>query len=409
MKNSVNIILANALVKNGNRGCVALSFASMAIIDEILNEAKIGHVFYLPDSLFFDEKEHAINLNGMHLKFFDCRYPIGLTMKDNLKIYVNVFLGKKNHAKKIFKDADYILDIGQGDSFADIYGEYRFKSIDLIHKIARKYNKPYCLLPQTIGPFEDESIRESAIESITTATMVMARDKQSYDFVKQNAPSQSHAGEYIDVAFFLPYAKKKHDDGFVHIGLNVSALLWHGGYTKNNQFALTVDYPVLVRGIIEYFLSLDKVKLHLIPHVVSSERHIENDYAVSYDLYEEYANPQLVLAPLFLDPVMAKSYIAGLDFFMGTRMHATIAAFSSGVPVVPMAYSRKFNGLFVDTLDYADMVDLKTQGCADIIETIKHCYEQRAQLKDCIEKRLDGVVRERKTQLYNDLKKFFGL
>ena len=409
MKNCINIILANALVKNGNRGCVALSIASMAIIDNILNEAKIEHAFYLPDSLFFDEKEHIINVNGKRLKFFDCKYPTGLAVKDKLKTYANVFLGKKIHAKKIFKEADYILDIGQGDSFTDIYGEYRFKSIDLIHKVARKYNKPYCLLPQTIGPFEDENIRESAIKSIAKAAMVMARDKQSHDFVKQNVPSQSHVDEYIDVAFFLPHAKKKHDDGFVHIGLNISALLWHGGYTKNNQFALTVDYPALVRGIIEYFLSLDKVKLHLIPHVVSSERHIEKDYAVSYDLYEEYANPKLVLSPLFLDPVMAKSYIAGLDFFMGTRMHATIAAFSSGVPVVPMAYSRKFNGLFIDTLDYADMVDLKTQGYADIIETIKRCYERREQLKNNIRERLDSVVRERKIHLYNDLKRFFGV
>jgi len=37
-------------------------------------------------------------------------------------------------------------------------------------------------------------------------------------------------------------------------------------------------------------------------------------------------------------------------------MHACIAAFSSGVVVVPMAYSRKFNGLFT-SLNYTAVLD----------------------------------------------------
>ena len=66
----------------------------------------------------------------------------------------------ENRAKQIFKNANFILDIGQGDSFADIYGFHRFNIIDRVHKLARRYHKPYCILPQTIGPFKDESIKE---------------------------------------------------------------------------------------------------------------------------------------------------------------------------------------------------------------------------------------------------------
>lgn len=40
-------------------------------------------------------------------------------------------------------------------------------------------------------------------------------------------------------------------------------------------------------------------------------------------------------------------------------MHATIAATSSGVPVIPVAYSRKFNGLY-DTLGYKYYIDAKS-------------------------------------------------
>jgi len=48
-----------------------------------------------------------------------------------------------------------------------------------------------------------------------------------------------------------------------------------------------------------------------------------------------------------------------MDLFIGARMHSTIAAFSSGVPVIPIAYSRKFNGLY-DTLQYPYYIDAKS-------------------------------------------------
>ena len=193
------------------------------------------------------------------------------------------------------------------------------------------------------------------------------------------------------------------------MGLNVSALLWHGGYTRDNQFGLKADYQSLVRSIINYFLRQDGIKLHLIPQVVGSERTMENDYAVSYDLYEEYHNPDLILSPLFLDPIAAKNYIAGMDFFMGARMHSTIAAFSSGVPVVPMAYSRKFNGLFGDTLEYPYMVDMKAQDNKSILDEIDSAYRKRKELKGTIKARMDSVVQERYAVLVQEISNFLKI
>ena len=148
--------------------------------------------------------------------------------------------------------------------------------INLIHREAMELHKPYCLLPQTIGPFKDDAIRTEAVKAITNADIVMARDKQSYDYTKQIAPQQKNLKEYIDVAFFLPYTRQHFDKDFIHVGLNISALLWHGGYTQDNQFGLKDDYQKTVREIISFFLSIPNVKLHLIPHVVGSERHVEN-------------------------------------------------------------------------------------------------------------------------------------
>lgn len=402
----MNIILTNAPVKNGNRGCVALSLSAIYIIDRILSDRNIPHRFYLPQSGYEKKEEHAVKVGDVTLKFMSMMDITPLSIKQQLK---NLFKYKEyQDTKKIYQDADFILDIGQGDSFADIYGKRRFDWIFSQYRLGMKYKKPYCILPQTIGPFKDASVRVQACKGINYAKCVLVRDKQSYDYVKELLPDKPMT-EIIDVAFFMPFKRKEFNKNFVHIGLNVSALLWHGGYTQDNQFGLKVDYPSLIRSIIDYFLKQANVKVHLIPHVVGSERHVENDYAVSFDLCEEYNHPNLVLSPLFLDPIAAKNYIAGMDFFMGARMHSTIAAFSSGVPVVPMAYSRKFNGLFIDTLQYPYMVDMKVQSETDMIDVIKQSYEQRKKLKDIEHSRMRTTVEECKKLLYEKLCNFLKI
>lgn len=88
-------------------------------------------------------------------------------------------------------------------------------------------------------------------------------------------------------------------------------------------------------------------------------------------------------------------------------MHSTIAAFSSGVPVVPMAYSRKFNGLFIDTLDYNHLVDLKKDDSKTILENISSSFGSRESLQKEIKQQNDTIVSERKNLLIQDLRIFF--
>lgn len=406
---TVKIILANAPIKNGNRGCVALSVSAMALIDELIEKQSCDYVFYLPNSGYNDRQKHEIHFKDKIIKYYDIGYPFGINLTNTLQNWCKMLLKNDFRSFRIFDNADYILDLGQGDSFADIYGELRFKLIDRIHCIARKYHKPYCLLPQTIGPFKNERIRKKAIKSIEKARLCMARDKQSYDYMLENVPQQKNVSEYIDVAFFLPYETISQDKNYIHVGINISALLWHGGYTRNNQFGLKCEYQSLVEQLINHFLNQPNVKVHLIPHVVGSERSIENDYAVSYDLWREYNNANLILAPLALGPIEIKSYIAGMDFFMGARMHATIGAFSAGVPVVPMAYSRKFNGLFIDTLSYHHIADMKTMDNDDIIQIIQEAYDNRDSLTNEIAYQKETTVREKKQLIMNKLKEFFNL
>ena len=57
---TLNIIIANAPVCNGNRGCVALSISSMFIINDMLSKKNISCKFYLPQSGHNEYKEYEV-------------------------------------------------------------------------------------------------------------------------------------------------------------------------------------------------------------------------------------------------------------------------------------------------------------------------------------------------------------
>jgi polysaccharide pyruvyl transferase WcaK-like protein len=121
----------------------------------------------------------------------------------------------------------------------------------------------------------------------------------------------------------------------------------------------------------------------MIPHVISDNLSNDNDRVVINALVKEFSAAHR--APDFRSPSEAKSFIAGMDFMTGARMHACIAAFSSGVPVVPLAYSRKFNGLF-SKLEYPWLVDGKTMNTDEAFRIICTGFERRQELADLLVK-----------------------
>ena len=277
--------------------------------------------------------------------------------------------------------SDLVIDIGAGDSFADIYGSRRLKRMFVLKYLTHLAGTPLVMAPQTIGPFTKGWSKALAKLSMRLCAVVATRDRMSTEAARAMGVRREII-EASDVALRLPYdpPAPRAAGGPVKVGINVSGLLMGGGYTGKNEFGLAMDYPGLMRDLIRYFQTHpDGCEVHLVPHVIvrSGPMTGEDDYRASAALAAEF--PDTILAPAFASPSEAKSYIAGLDFFMGARMHACIAAFSSGVPVVPMAYSRKFAGLF-GSIGYGQTVDCTTETAEVITARIVQAYADRAAL-----------------------------
>ncbi|MCK8465067.1 polysaccharide pyruvyl transferase family protein [Aliiroseovarius sp. S1339] len=278
---------------------------------------------------------------------------------------------------KLVRKADCVIDIGAGDSFTDIYGRKRLIRLFLMKYLTHIARRPLVLAPQTVGPFTSWLSKLLAGQSIRRCAVISTRDAMSTECARDLGVNGTII-EASDVALRLPYtpAPKRDKTGPVKVGINVSGLLMSGGYSGKNMFGLGVDYRSLIHELIQQFLDHpDDIELHFVPHVISWETgSVEDDLHACRVLAEEY--PSSKMAPTFTTPSEAKSYIAGLDFFMGARMHSCIAAFSSGVPVVPMAYSRKFEGLF-GSLGYHYTVDCKQDSHDTILQRTLAAYDSR--------------------------------
>lgn len=345
-------------MNSDNLGVGALTIAHMAILDEI--GEKLG-----------------IDLTYHVLCWTDPRPPY--TTAPNIKVaaFRTRDMANGGFFRRI-RACDLILDIGAGDSFTDIYGMKRS-----LKMMASKFEtllsgRPMILSPQTIGPFEHPLIRRLALIIMHRARAVVTRDALSTRFLAEMGYRGTPI-EATDVAFRLPYGAPPYPaSDKIRVGINVSGLLMHGGYSRDNQFGLTVDYPALIDDIAEYFLSQPDVELHFVGHVQSEDQPVEDDQRACAALAAKQKGA--VCAPVFASPSEAKSYISGLDYFMGARMHACIAAFSSGVPVLPMAYSRKFTGLF-GTLGFEELADLKAHDNDEVLRRVRHGFENRAGVK----------------------------
>lgn len=276
---------------------------------------------------------------------------------------------------------DALFDIGGGDSFTDIYPDRRFVFIAASKLLCLLAGTPLVIAPQTIGPFSRQPHSAAAAWSLRRAVAVFARDPMSFEAAQALAPG-ARVFQSVDVAFALPYTPAARGPG-TRVGLNVSGLLYAGGHTGRNEFGLEVDYRDYTHRLIEGLLARGDVTVELVKHVFAHGVSSEDDPAVARLLKARY--PALGEAPDFASPIEAKSYISGLDFLVGARMHATIAAFSSGVPVVPVSYSRKFEGLF-GGLGYRWLVPVRGVSTDDAVAFTLAALDRRAEIGRDIER-----------------------
>jgi len=334
----VKIGLLGLAFGSTNKGCEALGYGFLNVLETLAER----HQTIIEVVLFYNYDVKIL-------------YENGISERVNLEIVSLPGIGSISHLKEhinAYKECDFVFDFTAGDSFSDIYGMERFIRRTVVKNLVIRSDTPLILGSQTYGPYKSLYAKKYARYILKKSTKVFARDDLSLKVVKDISGVQ--AIRTVDVAFAMGYTKNVMDSEKINVGFNPSGLLWQGGYNKNNQFGLKVDYQKYCCEVILKLLANPKYCVYLVPHVLSNNlEEVDNDMVACVELIKKY--PQLKMASKFTTPVEAKSFISGLSVFIGARMHATIAAFTTNVPVIPFSYSPKFEGLF-SSLNYKHII-----------------------------------------------------
>lgn len=356
---------------SGNLGVVALGISNILLIEKACNKNGIEHSYIL-----FGRRKQADRQLDIIRRFPELN---NISLSIDNTIYFKSLIRSGIKFKSAIQKCDVVFDTSGGDSFSDIYGSNRIIHQLLPKEIVIRAGVPLVFTPQTIGPFKSSIWKLLAIKVMNRSQLIFARDNLSYGFLRENLNNDT-IYEATDMAMALPYQQPSMNtnQNRCKVGINVSGLLYHGGYTGKNQFNTIGDYASLIQDIILFFIN-KQCEVHLIPHVIGSG--IESDNEVCKKLINKYRG--IYYSGEFRNPVDAKNYIAQMDFFVGSRMHSTIAAISAGVPVIPLSYSRKFEGLF-STIGYDYCVNLSKNDNAHVLKYLEYYYNHIKELQKAV-------------------------
>lgn len=316
--------------------------------------------------------------------------------------------GLGNPSAREIRDATAVLDLSGGDSFTDLYGPRRFRTVALPKLAALSSGTPLFLLPQTFGPFRSSRHRRTAERIARAADLAIARDDDSFARLSELLGGEVDPNRHfrgVDVAFLLEAERPAEPGGAEELvagdrptaGINVSGLLVNDPEGARRRYGLTADYEAAIRALVARLLSETDHRILLVPHVTTPPGQAESDVTACRkirDAVPERDRGRVAVAPAYADPRHVKWLIARTDWFCGTRMHSTIASLSTGVPTAGVAYSVKMRGVFATAGQEARVADARRLDTEALLGKLHGAFLERERTAAELARRMPRVKAE---------------
>lgn len=383
-----------------NRGCEALLRGISTIIREIQPDAE----FLAPSSNREKDQEQLADPDKMGIRFIPA-YRIPLYFRVWIRLQKTV----PNLRRVWIPTPGIPKDVRQGlrDTTAGIMTggdvlslDYEVPSLIKFVGQAESYmadKHPLYLWAASVGPFESEPDLERYMrQHLAKYSGISVRETSSQDYLERLGlrnvklvadPAFIMMPEPWDISAILP---SELGEGI--LGFNVSPLI--KSFRNNDSHVLEMESAVL-----DFFQDVIKrtdLSVVLIPHVDSidgSERN--SDFHYMQRLINRVALPsgtvaaRIRLAPRDMNAVQVKYLISRCRFFVGARTHATIAAWSTHVPTVSIAYSVKAIGLNTDLFgDLRYVIRTPELSRIALWESLERMRAEEREIKALLEQRI---------------------
>lgn len=304
-----------------------------------------------------------------------------------LKFYFYVPHRGQNVLKEYLK-AEIIVSRGS-DVFNDVYGvqSVLFQSYYVLLGLILK--KPVVLCGHAIGPFRNRLVAFYMGKLFNKASLITVRDHASAKWLNAIGVIKPKVQVTADLAFLLdPVPIKMVEKILVNegidiknpiVGLNVSKLIsrWGPGVNLNQKY---LKYVELMVELADFLVEKLHTNVILIPHVTHPYM---DDRDVAKDIMKLVCNKdsiKMIQKDYSTDEL--KGIIGYCNIFIGARMHSVIAAISTGVPSLAIAYSPKYKGIMELVQQEKWVLDIQTMTFENLSYKILDLWMNKHSIKN---------------------------
>lgn len=317
-------------IGSANHGCEAL----VRTVPQLFDDAS---VILLSDAPEEEKRYHTDALMPVYPAKSSCCRSFILWMHAYLKLklshnYFYMDLLPYRAVKNILSPKDVLVSIG-GDIFC--YPDY--PKYLLLHRHLMRTARHSLLIGCSIEP---EKLKDPCLlKTLRSFDLITVREHMTLHFLREAGLKKICFCP--DTAFLLTPQKTALPDAFmIHqtVGINISPLI----------LDLAGEHQLILKNIewlIREILNHTSFSIALIPHVVRAD----NDDRIPLQImYEQFKQSERVCMISDHSAPELKWIISKCRYFIGTRTHAVIAAYSTGVPAIALGYSIKAHGIAKD-------------------------------------------------------------
>lgn len=404
----MKIVLINNYLENyridSNKGGEAVLVSTIQILRKLIPGAEIVSFVQCKATLAKELNIRVIENKVSAIKFFSINKSISLTINllrcywfhqtnkqpKNIPYYIS-----NNSKLREYATADIIIHLGM-DLYSSTFGTWAVleHSKDLLCGLL--LGRPVVMWAESIGPFSNKIAKSIAKNILNKVSLILVRERITLDILNNIGVNNANIFLTADPAFLLIPSPQSRIDEIIsieHIFKNELLV----GITPSQTFlpailktqkGLKIKYIKVMRKFASFLLNvLPETSFRQILKIAQRSiffSPVNTEYikfertiaGVSNYLIEKY-NAKIILIPhdtisngLFNDRIMAdeiyqmvknqnnirvikneykaeeiKGIIGRCDLFIGTKMHANIAALSQGRPVIGLSYDYKFKGI----------------------------------------------------------------
>lgn len=364
-----------------NKGDAAMQISAMRALSKFSHD--IDFILLTPFPEIDSRRYTNIKIVKTHrlrpLKFLPLLFKCVLwaTLYKYFNFNIKKFLDENELQE--YDKADLILHIA-GDAYGEVYSILGVVSHSFIILLGKLLDKPVIIFAQSLGPFITTKFLARCV--LNKVDLITVREKISKNYLQIIGVYKPPIYLTADLSFLIkPVTEGRAREILSEEGIDVSdkplisisiSQLAAGHYKRGYD-----KFIELIGRIVDYVASELNATVILLPHVIGPCDK-KDDRIIAKQIYSLAKWKGKIKAILNeLSPEEIRGILRYCDLFIGTRMHANIAAISMCVPTIALAYSHKTYGI-MEMLGQEEWVcDIRTLNYETLILKVNKMLRRR--------------------------------